>query len=94
MNSINLSNIAAANQVQYKESDGLKAIFEAWELKGIANRILMYFLLRLTKVFVTYGHVVRFEFTVKLIYSIIVILLCAATAFLISDDTRRRIKFF
>lgn len=33
---------AAADQVQYQPSSGIMAVFEAWELKGIGNRLLMY----------------------------------------------------
>lgn len=86
--------IAAANQVQYKDLNGLKAIFEAWELKGIGNRILMYVLYQLTKLFVTYGHVTQFEIVVKFIYAIIIITFCAGTAFLISDNSQRRMEIF
>ncbi len=45
--------IAAENQVKFKDTNGLRAVFEAWELKGIANRLFMYLLYRAAEKFVT-----------------------------------------
>lgn len=86
--------IAAENQVKYKEIGGLKALFEAWELKGIANRSLMYLLYRLALIFVPYGHVTAFELVVKSIYAVIVLFFIWRTSILISKDKKTRAVVF
>lgn len=86
--------IAAENQVKYKEVGGVKALFEAWELKGIGNRTLMYVLYRLALIFVPYGNVTAFELTVKTIYAVIVLFLIIGTSVLISKDKKTRVVLF
>lgn len=86
--------IAAENQVKYKEAAGLRALFEAWELKGIANRSLMYFLYRIGMIFAPYGKVTEIEPVIKLAYAVIVLLLISATALLVSREKETRLLVF
>ncbi len=86
--------IAAENQVKFKDTNGLRAVFEAWELKGIANRLFMYLLYRAAEKFVTYGDIVQFEIAVKFIYGIVMVIVMTATALMISDERIRRAEVF
>lgn len=86
--------MAAANQVKYNTGNGLMRIFEAWELKGIANRIVIYIVYRLTKVFVNYADIVAFEICSKVIYGIfILILIGVSMAILPAESTKKKILF-
>ena len=86
--------IAAENQVKYKEIGGLKALFEAWELKGIANRSLMYLLYRLALIFVPYERVTAFELVVKSIYAVIALFFIVRTSVLIPGEKRTKVTVF
>ena len=86
--------IAAENQVKYKDVDGLKALFEAWELKGIANRSLMYLLYRIGIIFAPYGKVTVIEPVIKCAYAVIMLFFISGTAFLISKKKETRLFVF
>lgn len=86
--------ISAANQVKYKDNNGILSIFEAWELKGIANRLLMYFIYLLSGLFVNYGKIVSYELAVKTIYAAILVLIIIISACLLVKDIKQRIKYF
>ena len=86
--------IAAANQAKYKDSRGILQIFEAWELKGIANRLLMYFIYSVSGLFISYGNVVAYELAVKTIYAAILVLVIIISVCLLIKDIKQRIKYF
>lgn len=86
--------IAAANQAKYKDSKGILSIFEAWELKGIANRLLMYFIYSVSGLFVSYGKVTTYELVVKTIYAVILVLIIVISVCLLAKDIKQRIKYF
>ncbi len=85
--------IAAASQVQYQSDSGLLAVFEAWELKGIGNRLLMYVLYLTARLFTNYGDVVKFEIAVKAIYALAALACIAITAMLVSSNRKDRLVF-
>ena len=80
--------IAAANQAKYKDSRGILQIFEAWELKGIANRLLMYFIYSVSGLFISYGNVVAYELAVKTIYAAILVLVIIISVCLLIKDIK------
>lgn len=86
--------IAAANQAKYKDSKGILSIFEAWELKGIANRLLMYFIYSVSGLFVSYGKVTTYELVVKTIYAVILVLIIVISVCLLAEDIKQKIKYF
>lgn len=65
---------AAANQVKYQSSQGLMAVFESWELKGIANRLLIYLLYVATDFLVGFENKIAFEYTAKFLYAVFIML--------------------
>lgn len=86
--------IAAANQVKYKSGKGILPVFEAWELKGIANRLMMYFIYSVAGLFVDYGKIIDYELAVKTIYAIVLILGIIISVCWLTKDTKQRIKYF
>lgn len=86
--------IAAANQVKYKGGRGIVPVFEAWELKGIANRLLMYFIYSVSGWFVSYGEAVNYELAVKTIYAAVVVLSIIISVYMLIKDMKQRIKYF
>ena len=86
---------AAANQVQYQPSSGLLAVLDAWELKGIANRLLMYLIYLPADWIAGFEHKVAFEFTAKAFYSLFILLLLALSAYLLPLSGKQRcVAFF
>ena len=86
--------MAAANQVKYQPHSGIVGIFEAWELKGIANRILMYFIYSITNKFVVYGDIVSFQIVSKIVYALLTILLLSISTILLPSAKREKVAFF
>ncbi len=62
--------MAAANLVKYQQDNGIMAIFEAWELKGIFNRLLIYLVYKGTCHFVDYTDMIPFQICSKIIYGV------------------------
>lgn len=88
--------MAAANQVKYQDSRGIMAIFEAWELKGIGNRILMWLIYIVADFLVGYERKIAFAYMAKLVYAVFAILIMGVTAHLwpAKDIRRKRYSFF
>lgn len=86
--------IAAENQVKYKEAGGIKALFEAWELKGIANRSLMYILYKIGTIIAPYGKVTILEPVIKCIYAVIMMAFISGATVLISPERETRLFVF
>lgn len=88
--------MAAANQVKYQDGNIFMSIFQAWELKGIANRALMWLLYFLSDTLVGYDNKILFECAVKIIYAIITIIILAISAYIwpVKDKQKRIYVFF
>lgn len=84
---------AAANQVQFQPDEGLLGIFESWEIKGIANRILIYIIYSISTVFTSFG-TTNFIYFSTFIYSIFVILTLIISSLLFNNKRRNRLLFF
>lgn len=86
--------MAAANQVKYQTEDGILAIFQAWELKGVGNRVLMYVIYRIADFLAGYNNTLKFQIAAKSIYAILIMLVFAISAILTSEKKRERLKIF
>lgn len=87
--------MAAANQVKYQEGGGILAIFEAWELKGIGNRFLMWLVYFIADLFVGYERKILFTHAAKIVYAIFAIATMGASAYLWpTKDTKHKIFAF
>lgn len=85
--------MASANLVKYQPDFGIMAVFESWELKGIVNRLLIYFLYRITCCFVEYTNIISFQICSKIIYGIFVIGIMFICIMIIPEITKiQRIK--
>lgn len=82
--------MAAANQAKYKTGNAVMRVFEAWELKGIFNRMTIYIVYFLTNIFVKYTNVVAFEICSKIIYGIGVILVLILSMYILPDETVKK----
>ena len=74
--------MAAANQVKYQDGSGIMAIFEAWELKGIGNRILMWLVYFIADLLAGYENKIAFAYAAKSVYACFAIAAIGATAYL------------
>lgn len=82
--------MGVANQVQYKEGSLALRLFSSWDMKGIANRFLMYFIYSITnlvsKVYNT--DKLLFEYISKMIYSLFIIIPCVISAFIVKKKNK------
>lgn len=86
--------MAAANQAKYKSGNIIMRVFEAWELKGIFNRIIIFWVYSLTKMFVEYTHVVAFEAYSKLIYGLVVVMVLTLSMYLLpAESVKEKVKY-
>lgn len=86
--------MAAANQVRYQKVDGLLAVFESWETRGIGNRLLMYTIYRLANATVGYENSIAFETVSKAFYALLITIIIALSTRFISNDRKAQIKIF
>lgn len=86
---------AAANQVKYQSSSGILAVFSSWELKGIANRLLIYGIYLLADWLVGYDNKIAFEYAANAIYAVFLLLILFAAAYFLPAEKRtKRAAFF
>lgn len=85
--------MAGVNQVKYQNSSGLQALFEAWDMKGIINRLIFYIVYRCTLIFVEYGNIYKFMVVSKAIYGIFAIIIIGVSAWLLPAKKSDKIKF-
>ncbi|MBQ8605434.1 MAG: hypothetical protein IJ408_01745 [Clostridia bacterium] len=86
--------MAAANQVKYQEGDILHAIFEAWELKAIGSRLLMYIIYAISDMLVGFENKIAFEAVCKLVYALMLSGIFAGTAALLPFKTKNKFLAF
>lgn len=86
--------MAAANQVHFQKEDGLVAVFEAWEIKGIVNRLLMYTIYRLSNSVAGFSNMIQFEVASKFFYAFFVIIVLAFSAYLMAEKWEKRLWLF
>lgn len=88
--------MAAANQAKYQTSGGIMAIFEAWELKGIGNRLLMWIIYFLSDITVGYENKIAFSVAAKTVYAVFVIgaLILSAYLWPTKDKKHKVYSFF
>lgn len=87
--------MAAANQAKYYPGNVLMRIFQAWELKGIFNRVVIFIVYWFTRLFVKYTDVVAFEACSKAIYGIGTIIALAISSYLLPvKSIKKKITYF
>lgn len=85
--------MAGVNQVKYQSSSGLLALFAAWDMKGIINRLIFYIVYRCTLIFVEYGNIYTFMVVSKAIYGIFALMTIIVSAWLLPSEKVDRIRF-
>ncbi len=81
---------AAADQVQYQSSSGIMAVFEAWELKGIGNRLLMYGIYLVADAVVGFENKIAFTYAAKLLYSVLIMLFLFLSTHLLPIEKKQK----
>lgn len=85
--------MAGVNQTKYQESTGIMALFEAWDMKGIINRLILYMVYRITLIFVNYGDVYHFMVVSKAIYGLLAVLVILASALVLPVEKADKYRF-
>ena len=88
--------MAAANQVKYQSSGGLMAVFEAWELKGICNRVFMWLIYYIADLTGGYENKIAFTYVAKSVYALFAIAVSVMIVHLwpAEDLKQKRYGFF
>ncbi len=85
--------MAGENQVKYQNSTGLMALFEAWDMKGIVNRLIIYTVYRITLLFVEYGSIYQFMVVSKAIYGFFAVAIIMISSLLLPEENNKKIQF-
>ncbi len=75
--------MAASSQSKYQISTGVLAAIESWELKGIANRLLMFFIYSISNLLAGFNNKIAFQIVCKAIYALGTIAIIAVTVSLV-----------